>query len=115
DAGCDATVFPIAADAHNLPFAHGFFDAIIAATSYLYYGTDERYLAHIVPFLKPSGIIGVVDVCFAHEVASANEAPQYLRETYSDYWYYVHTVEWWRAHWEKTGLVDILCAEVAPQ
>jgi cyclopropane fatty-acyl-phospholipid synthase-like methyltransferase len=115
DAGCDATVFPINADARSLPFAKGFFDAIIAATSYLYYGTDERYLATIVPYLKPGCSIGVVDVCFTRELESIDDAPEYLRPHYTDYWYYVHTVEWWRAHWEKTGLVDVTTCEIAPQ
>jgi cyclopropane fatty-acyl-phospholipid synthase-like methyltransferase len=115
EAGCDRRVIPIAADARELPFAKGFFDAIIAATSYLYYGTDERYLSYIVPFLKPGCSLGVVDVCFTREIASIDEAPEYLRPHYADYWYYVHTVEWWRAHWERTGLVEVTTAEIAPQ
>ena len=115
EAGCDDVVFPFSADARELPFAHGFFDAIIAATSYLYFGTDERYLAQIVRFLRPGGSIGVVDVCFTREINGVDEAPEYLRDHYADYWYYVHTVEWWRTHWEKTGLVEVTTCEIAPQ
>lgn len=115
EAGCDGQVFPLSADARELPFAQGFFDAIVAATSYLYFGTDERYLATIVPFLKSGGSIGVVDVCFTREINGIDEAPEYLRDHYADYWYYVHTVEWWRAHWEKTGLVEVTACEIAPQ
>ena len=114
-AGCESSVFPIASDARELPFARGFFDAIVAATSYLYYGTDERFLAYLTRFLKAEGTIGVVDVCFTREITSIDDAPEYLHEHYTDYWYYVHTVEWWRAHWERTGLVDVTTAEIAPQ
>lgn len=114
-AGCDGDVFPVSADARELPFAKGFFDAIVAATSYLYYGTDERYLAYVTQFLKPGASIGVVDICFAREINGIDEAPEYLRPHYSDYWYYVHTVEWWRTHWQKTGVVEVTTAEIAPQ
>ena len=44
DAGLDDGVFPIHADARSLPFAEGFFDAIISIDSFVYYGTDEHYL-----------------------------------------------------------------------
>jgi hypothetical protein len=45
----------------NLPFAKGFFDAVIAIDSFLYYGTDDRYLGYLVQFLKAGGYIGVVE------------------------------------------------------
>jgi hypothetical protein len=27
----------------------------------------------------------------------------------------VHSVEWWKLHWEKTALVDVQCAELLPE
>jgi hypothetical protein len=27
----------------------------------------------------------------------------------------VHTVDWWKQHWDKTGLVDVRCAELLPE
>jgi hypothetical protein len=30
-------------------------------------------------------------------------------------WSYVHSIEWWKQHWEKTGLVDVRCAELLPE
>ena len=44
DAGVDDGVFPIHADARSLPFAAGFFDAIVSIDSFFYYGTDDLYL-----------------------------------------------------------------------
>ncbi len=38
DAGLDAGVFPIHADARSLPFAPEFFDAIVSIDSFYYYG-----------------------------------------------------------------------------
>jgi SAM-dependent methyltransferase len=56
--GCEASVFPLRVDAHSLPFAKDFFDAAIAIDSYLYYGTDDRYLSYLAQFIKPGGFIG---------------------------------------------------------
>ena len=42
-AGLQDRVFPIHAEAHALPYADGFFDAIVAIDSYHYFGTDDLY------------------------------------------------------------------------
>jgi cyclopropane fatty-acyl-phospholipid synthase-like methyltransferase len=113
--GCEASVFSLRLDAHNLPFAKDFFDAVIAIDSFLYYGTDDRYLAYLTQFIRPGGFIGVVDIAFAREVRSIEDAPEYLRAQYPKNWSYVHSIAWWRQHWEKTGLVDVQCAEPLPE
>jgi cyclopropane fatty-acyl-phospholipid synthase-like methyltransferase len=110
--GCEASVFPLRVDAHSLPFAKDFFDAVIAIDSFLYYGTDDRYLSYLVQFIKPGGFIGIVDIAFTRDVRSIEDAPEYLRPQYQKHWSYVHTVEWWTQHWEKTGLVEVRWAEL---
>ena len=80
--GCEASVFPLRVDAHSLPFAKDFFDAVIAIDSFLYYGTDDRYLSYLVQFIKPGGFIGVVDIAFTRDVRSIEDAPEYLRPQY---------------------------------
>ena len=109
--GCEANVFPLRGDAHNLPFAKNFFDAVIAIDSFLYYGTDDRYLSYVTQFIKPGGFIGIVDIAFTRNVRSIDDAPDYLRPQYQKHWSYVHSVEWWKIHWEKAGVVDVRCAE----
>lgn len=108
-------VFPMRVDAHSLPFAKNFFDAVVAIDSYLYFGTDERYLPYIAQFIKPGGFIGVLDIGFRREIRSIEEAPEYLRPQYEKYWSSIHTVQWWKQHWQKTGLVDIQNAEFLPE
>jgi cyclopropane fatty-acyl-phospholipid synthase-like methyltransferase len=112
---CETRVFPLRADAHNLPFAKGFFDAVIAIDSFLYYGTDDRYLSYVAQFIAPGGFIGVVDIAFTRELRSSEDVPEYLRPQYQKHWSYVHSIEWWKHHWEKTGLVEVVCAEVLPE
>jgi cyclopropane fatty-acyl-phospholipid synthase-like methyltransferase len=112
---CERSVYPLRVDAHNLPFAKGFFDAVVAIDSFLYFGTDDRYLAYLVQFIKTGGFIGIADIAFTRELRSVEDAPEYLRSQYPKHWSYVHSVPWWRTHWEKTGLVDLQCAELLPE
>jgi cyclopropane fatty-acyl-phospholipid synthase-like methyltransferase len=111
----ETRVFPLRVDAHGLPFAREFFDAAVAIDSYLYFGTDERYLPYLAQFIRPGGFIGVVDIGFRREIASIEEAPEYLRPQYEKYWSSIHTVEWWKRHWQKTGLVNVQCAQFLPE
>jgi SAM-dependent methyltransferase len=46
EAGLEDSVFPIHADARELPYADEFFDAIVALDSYHFFGTDVHYLEH---------------------------------------------------------------------
>lgn len=112
---CENKVFPLQLDARELPFPQEFFDAIVVVDSYHYFGTDEKYTPYICKFLKPGGWIGVVDICFAREIFRRAELPTYLRPAYSDSWYFVHSVDWWRRFWEKTELLKVSTAEILPQ
>jgi cyclopropane fatty-acyl-phospholipid synthase-like methyltransferase len=59
DAGVLDGVFPIHADARALPFAAGFFDAIVCIDSFPYFGTDDLYLNYLAQFVKPGGPVGI--------------------------------------------------------
>ncbi len=113
DAGVEDRVFPIHAEAHTLPYADGFFDAIVSLDSYHYYGTDNLYLKYFVKLVKPGGQIGIVVPGLMREFDG--EVPEYL----NGFWdpaecFSFHTVEWWRRHWEQTQLVDIELADNLP-
>src|SRR5215468_2923015 len=59
DAGVEAGVFPIHADARSLPFAAEFFDAIVSIDSFPYYGTDDLYVEYLARLVKPGGPVGI--------------------------------------------------------
>lgn len=111
DEECEDNVIPIEADARALPFAEEYFDAVIVVDSYTYFGTDEKYLPYIARFIKPGGHIAIVDVCFTHEIENLSQVPDFLRGDYQNYWYFVHTIDWWKKLWEKTGLVEVQAAQ----
>lgn len=60
EADISGLVTPIHAEAHTLPFAAAFFEAIVSFDAYQYFGTADLYLGYLVDLLKPGGQIGVV-------------------------------------------------------
>lgn len=111
-AGVDDMVFPIKAEAHALPFADGFFDAILSVDSYEYFGSDDRYIAVLSRFVRPGGQIGVAQpITF---VEMHGETPEHLRDVWNWEFHTWHTSEWWRRHWAKTGTMDVEVAEQIP-
>lgn len=120
EAKLENSVFPIHAEARNLPYAEGFFDALVSLDSYHYYGTDDLYLKYFSRFVKFGGQIGIVVPALMREFEG--EVPEHLtRETPSGsrFWdpaecFSFHTVEWWQRHWDQTGLVEIEQAGTQP-
>ena len=109
-AGVQDQVFPIHAEAHDLPFAGGFFDAILSINALQFFGTDELYLQnHLVKFVKPGGQIGVVVPGLRKEFDA--EVPEYLAPYWQNDFYTWHSPAWWEKHWGKTKLVEIETAD----
>src|SRR5262245_10470597 len=71
DAGVEGGVVPIHADARALPFAPGFFDAIVAIDSFPYYGTDDMYLAYLARFVKEGGQLGIAGAGLMQEIVES--------------------------------------------
>jgi cyclopropane fatty-acyl-phospholipid synthase-like methyltransferase len=109
DADADDGVFPIHADARTLPFAAEFFDAIVSIASFPYYGTDDLYLSYLARFVKPGGPVGIAGEGFMREIECP--VPEHLREWWTPDLCCVHTVDWWRRHWEHTEIMDIEVAD----
>ncbi|MDQ3290929.1 MAG: class I SAM-dependent methyltransferase [Bacteroidota bacterium] len=114
EAGVADTVFPLQGNARELPFPEEYFDAVIVVDAYTYFGTDEKYLPYICKFIKPGGYLAIADVCFTREITTLQEVPSFLRKDFQNYWYFIHSINWWRQLWEKTGLVEITTAEELP-
>jgi cyclopropane fatty-acyl-phospholipid synthase-like methyltransferase len=111
-AGVEDGVFPLKADARSLPFAAGFFDAIVSVDAFVYFGTDDLYLPELAPLLRPGGQLGIAGAGLVAELDG--EVPEHLRAWWEPSLWCLHSAAWWRRHWERTGLVSVENAESMP-
>ncbi|GAA4455079.1 cyclopropane-fatty-acyl-phospholipid synthase family protein [Nibrella saemangeumensis] len=109
DAGCEQYVFPLHAEARSLPFAAGFFDAIVSIDSFPYYGTDDLYLNYLARLVKPGGQIGIAGAGLMQEFNGV--IPEHLRTWWTPDLWGLHSAAWWRQHWVRTGIVDVELAD----
>jgi cyclopropane fatty-acyl-phospholipid synthase-like methyltransferase len=108
-AGLTDRVLPIHAEAHALPFAEGYFDAILSFDAYHYFGTDDLYVGYISKFIRPGGRLCIVVPGLAQELPEG--PPESLRPYWEWEFCSFHSPNWWRRHWSKTGLVEIELAD----
>jgi hypothetical protein len=109
DAGVEGGVFPIHADARSLPFAAGFFDAIVSIDSFVYYGTDDLYMNYLARFVDPGGSIGIAGAGLAREIDGP--VPEHLRAWWEPSMSCLHSADWWRRHWERSGVLLVELAD----
>lgn len=112
DADLADGVFPVHADARSLPFSAGFFDAIVSIDSFYYYGTDDLYLNYLARFVKPGGEIGIAGAGLVKEFEGS--LPEHLRQWWTQDLWGFHSPQWWRRHWERTGIVEVDLADSMP-
>jgi len=107
--GVSDRVFPIHAEAHALPYAEEFFDAIISIDSYHYYGTNDIFLHDFVKYLKPGGQIGIVVPGLKHEIG--NDVPENIREFWDEGFCTLHSPKWWEEHFKKCKSIKVDVAD----
>jgi SAM-dependent methyltransferase len=119
EAGAADRVCPIHAEAHALPFAEGFFDAVVSIDAYHYFGTDDLYLGYLARFVRTGGILGVVVPGLMQPIEG--EIPPHLLTPQSNgkrFWEEecacFHTASWWRALWSQTSRVSVRLADTLP-
>lgn len=112
DAGVEDGVFPIHADARSLPFAAEFFDVIVCIDCFPYFGTDDLYLNYLARFVKPGGLVGMAGAGLMREIEG--DIPEHLREWWTQDLWGLHSADWWRHHWKRTGIVDIEVSDTMP-
>ena len=119
ESGLENEICPVHAEAHALPYAEAFFDAIVSLDSYQYYGTDDLYLPTFIKLLKPGGQIGIVVPGLMQDIDGP--VPEHLMAPRPDrgtFWvdecWCFHTAAWWQRHWSKLACVKDVTAEVLP-
>lgn len=107
-------IYPIHADARTLPFAVDFVDAIVSIDAFPYFGTDSHYLNNLARFVSPGGVIAIAQAGFIHDIEG--EVPSHLSEwlhAEPSLWS-MHSPQWRRRHWERTGIFDVVLADSMP-
>lgn len=119
DAGVNEHVFPMRIEAHALPFAREFFDAIVSVDAYHYFGTDELYMGYLSCFLRPGGKVGIAVPGLMRSIEK--DVPRHLTQKQSNghsFWeddcISFHTVQWWHALWERSNRVEVALANTLP-
>lgn len=113
ESGMEDIIFPIHADAHELPFADGYFDVLMSVNSLFFYVTDGEFLREkILRYVKPGGEIGIIVPGFYQEYTDG--IPEDLKPHWSDQLDKWHTLDWWVNCFTASETVDILIADTLP-
>jgi cyclopropane fatty-acyl-phospholipid synthase-like methyltransferase len=109
-AGVENLVFPIKGEAHDLPYAKGFFDAIISINSFQFFGTADTYLSdYMAHLLRPDGEFGLV--VWGPDKEFNGKVPDSMEKSWWPDFYYFHSLDWWRWHFEKTNLFEFVMGD----
>lgn len=104
-------VFPMRCDAWSLPFAAGYFDAIVSVDAFQYFGMDAVSLERCARLLRPGGCIGIIVPGLCRELGG--ERPAHL-SPFGIELGNLHTARWWSDLWRLTGLFDAVEADCVP-
>lgn len=110
-AGLERVVYPLRVEAHDLPFAHGYFDAVLSVDAYHYFGTDDTYLGYLSTFVKPGGLLAIVVPAVVDEFETV---PHHLASWWTSEMWTFHSPEWWRRHLSQGGAAEVATAELIP-
>ena len=95
-------IIPLQLDAHELPFANEYFDAIISVDSYHYFGNNDTYFEkHLHRLLKKDGFIAFAFPGMKYEVH--DNIPEEMKNLWEpealEMW---HSISWWKSRFEKS-------------
>ncbi|MDO4582033.1 MAG: class I SAM-dependent methyltransferase [Bacillota bacterium] len=89
-------IIPLRADAHQLPFAEEFFDAVVCTDSYNYFGRDQQYLDEkLLPCLKHGGYIYIAVPGMKRDLHDALP-PELLLSWNAEQLDHIHDIAYWR-------------------
>ncbi|MGI6029904.1 MAG: SAM-dependent methyltransferase [Eubacteriales bacterium] len=110
--GLENCIIPIHGDANDMPFAEGYFDAVISVDSYHYVGNNDVFFHEkIRPLLKRNGWIALAIPGMKFEVHQnvPGEMKPYWEEEALTMW---HSMGWWKPKFQSE-LDDLKMWELA--
>lgn len=100
-------IIPIHADAHELPYADEYFDAVFSIDSYHYFGTRAEYMDEkLAPHVKKGGIIGIAIPGLKEEFDG--DIPSEMLQCWKpEDLSTIHSCQWWREVLNKSERIKI--------
>ena len=104
-------IVPIHADAHEMPYADEFFDAVVSIDSYQYFGLEPDYLGkHLLPLVKHGGKLILLVPGFRKDVHD-NFPPELLLSWTPEALDTIHDCAHWRSVISATEGIEILAIQ----
>lgn len=108
--GLEDKIIPIHADAHDLPYADGYFDAVISIDSFCYYGARAGFVDEkIAPLLKKGGIIAIATPGLQRDFEDGIVPEEMLPYWEEDMNFY--SKDWWKELWIKEKKITLTCCK----
>jgi len=102
-------IIPIHAEAHNLPYAEEFFDAVVSVDAYHYFGRDQEYLAkHLLPLVKHGGYLLIAVPGLKKDIHDNLPPEMLLSWTADDDIETFHDTTYWKKMLEMTNGIEII-------
>lgn len=108
DLGLDNYVCPIQAEAHTLPFASGFFDAVICVDAWHLFGLGDGFVSRVANYVTDGGYIAMIVPGLREEFESG--LPQHVIPFWQQEFWSFHSADWWRTLWEQDASLEVLHA-----
>jgi cyclopropane fatty-acyl-phospholipid synthase-like methyltransferase len=104
--GLEDRIIPIHADVHDLPYADGYFDAIICIDSYPYYGAKEGFVGrYLSPLVKKGGFIAVATPGLQKDLKDGIVPSELVPFWEEDMNFY--SLDWWKKLWSNEDTITI--------
>lgn len=95
--GIDEKVIPICINANELPFAEGYFDAVVSVDAYHYFACNSTYFAEkLLPLVRSGGLVLIVIPGLKEEFGEA--VPPEILEWAGEEYTLFHSCDWWKAN-----------------
>lgn len=99
-AGIAHLTVPLQLDALRLPFAEGFFDAVVSVDAYHYFGNNDTYFkSTLKPVVKKGGTVAIAFPGMKYEVHKniPEEMKPFWEPEALEMW---HSIDWWKPKFE---------------
>ena len=118
DWGVDQTVIPIHADANQLPYADGFFDAVVSIDAYHYFACSSTFFREkLFPLVRKGGSVRIVVPGLKEEFRDGPSPEMY--KWAGDEYSLFHSCQWWKEtigedpNIESADFFELSCGDAA--